>query len=125
MKNRYEAITEKQWEKIQPILPAEYKPQGGRPAKDNRKMLNAILWITRTGSPWRDLPECYGPWQSVYTRFRRWEQAGIFEQILKTFSSEPDAESVMIDSTIVRVHQHGAGAKGGSLLNPSDDHAGD
>lgn len=124
MNRRYE-LTDEEWEQLKNLLPAERKPQGGRPAKENRHMLNAMLWISRSGAPWRDLPDYYGSWKSVYTRFRRWEKAGIFEQILKSVSAEPDSESMMIDSTTVRVHQHGAGAKGGNLFKLSDDHAED
>ncbi|RXZ80403.1 IS5 family transposase [Paenibacillaceae bacterium] len=112
MRRRYE-IHDDQWEIIKPLLPAERKRQGGRPAKNNRMMLNAMLWIARTGAPWRDLPDYYGSWKSVYTRFRRWQMAGIWDQILAHVSIEPDFENVMIDATIVRVHQHGSGAKGG------------
>lgn len=120
MRRRYE-IRDDQWEKLKDLLPPERKPQGGRPAIDNRKMLNAMLWVIRSGAPWRDLPEYYGSWSSVYTRFRRWEKAGVFDQMLEVLSAEPDFESVMIDASIVRVHQHGAGAKGGSNFKPSDD----
>ncbi|MEV2466381.1 transposase [Paenibacillus larvae] len=70
MKRRYE-LRDDQWDQIKDMLPPERKTQGGRPAKDNRQMLNAMLWVIRSGAPWRDLPEYYGPWQSVYTRFRR------------------------------------------------------
>ncbi len=114
MKRRYE-IRDDQWEQIKDLLPPERKPQGGRPPKDHRKMLNAMLWIARTGAPWRDLPEYYGSWSTVYSRFRRWQIAGIWDQILEHVSIEPDFESIMIDATIVRVHQHGAGAKGGAF----------
>ena len=116
---RYE-ISDEQWNKIKDLLPPERKAQGGRPAKDNRQMLNAMLWIARSGAPWRDLPEYYGPWQSVYTRFRRWEQAGVFDKILEHLTADADQESIIIDSTIVRVHQHGAGAKGGKKTRPLD-----
>lgn len=102
------------------MLPPERKPQGGRPATENRKMLNAMLWVARSGAPWRDLPEHYGSWNSVYTRFRRWQQAGLFDHILEQLAAEPDTESIMIDATLVRVHQHGAGAKGGSNFRLSD-----
>ncbi|OTY33040.1 hypothetical protein BK736_24335 [Bacillus thuringiensis serovar poloniensis] len=81
-----------------------------------------MLWVIRSGAPWRDLLEHYGPWSSVYTRFRRWEKAGIFDRMLDVLAADPDAESVMIDASIVRVHQHGAGAKGGRNFKPSDDH---
>jgi len=120
MRRRYE-IRDDQWEKVKGLLPPERKPQGGRPAIDNRKMLNAMHWVIRSGAPWRDLPEYYGSWNSVYTRFRRWEKAGVFDQMLEVLSAEPDSESVMIDASIVRVHQHGAGAKGGSNSKPSGD----
>ncbi|WP_172422825.1 transposase [Paenibacillus larvae] len=76
MEKRYE-IRDDQWEKIKDLLPPERKPQGGRIAKDNRMMLNAMLWVARSGAPWRDLPEHYGSWKTVYTRFRRWQMAGI------------------------------------------------
>ncbi|MCZ8523057.1 MULTISPECIES: IS5 family transposase [Paenibacillus] len=111
---RYE-IRDDQWDNIKDLLPAERKPQGGRPPNDHRQMLNAMLWIARTGAPWRDLPEYYGSWSTVYSRFRRWKIAGIWDRILEHVTIEPDYESVMIDATIVRVHQHGAGAKGGPL----------
>jgi transposase len=120
MKRRYE-LTDEQWEQLKDMLPAERKPQGGRPAKNNRQMLNAMLWVVRSGAPWRDLPEYYGPWQSVYTRFRRWEKLGLFDQMLKTVVANPDSESILIDATIIRVHQHGAGAKGGNTIKQLDD----
>lgn len=120
MKRRYE-LHDDQWEKIKNLLTLERKPQGGRPAKNNREMLNAMLWVVRSGAPWRDMPDYYGPWQSVYTRFRRWEQAGVFGLVLEEFAAESDVESVMIDSSIVRVHQHGAGAKGGNNFKRLDD----
>lgn len=96
-------------------LPPEREPQGGRTPKDHRKMLNAILWVARIGAPWRDLPEYYGSWSTVYSRFRRWQIAGIWDRILEHVSMEPDFESLMIDATIVRVHQHGTGEKRGGL----------
>src|SRR6476620_1128127 len=123
MKRRYE-LTDEQWEQLKDMLPAERKPQGGRPAKNNRHMLNAMLWMVRSGAPWRDLPEYYGPWQSVYTRFRRWEKSGLFDQILDNLAANPDSESIMIDATIIRVHQHGAGAKGGNNFKQLDDREG-
>ncbi|BFH12139.1 hypothetical protein PMJ10TS2_76170 [Paenibacillus melissococcoides] len=122
MRRRYE-IRDDQWERLKDLLPPERKPQGGRPAIDNRKMFNAMLWVIRSGAPWRDLPEHYGSWSSVYSRFRRWEKAGIFDRMLEVLAANPDDESVMLDASIVRVHQHGAGAKGGSNSKPSDDHA--
>lgn len=123
MRRRYE-ITNEQWERIRDLLPKERKSKGsvgGRTAKDNRTMLNGMLWIARSGAPWRDLPEYYGPWSSVYTRFRRWEADGLFDQILRHLAEDADQESLMIDASIVRVHQHAAGAKGGQSSKQSDD----
>lgn len=119
MNTRYE-IHERQWRLIQDLFPPERKPQGGRPAVGNRIMLNAMLWVARSGAPWRDLPDHFPNWKSVYTRFRRWQQAGIWDEVLKHVSLDPDEESVMIDATIVRVHQHGSGAKGGKASKRSD-----
>ena len=82
-----------------------------------------MLWINRSGAPWRDLPACYGSWKSVHTRFRRWQERGLFDRILEHLADEPDEESRMIDATHVRVHQHAAGAKGGASSKPSDDRA--
>ncbi|MNC21226.1 hypothetical protein D3C75_691960 [compost metagenome] len=101
MKRRYE-IRDDQWEQIKDLLPPERKSLGGRPPKDHRKILNAMLWVARTGAPWRDLPEYYGSWSTVYSRFRRWQIAGIWDRILEHVSIEPDIESIMIDATIVR-----------------------
>ena len=92
---RYE-VTDEQWNRIKTLLPPEQNLGGGRRAKDNRQMFNAMLWISRSGAPWRDLPEYYGPWKSVYTRFRRWQLAGVFDRALDALAQEPDEESVMI-----------------------------
>jgi len=116
MKRRHE-IEDEQWDPIKNIVTCECNSKGGCPPKDDQKMLNAMRWIARTGAPWRDMPECYGSWSSVYTRFRRWQKSGVLEQILERVSIEPDFENVMLDATIVPVHQHGAGAKGGSNFN--------
>lgn len=101
--HRYE-LTDEQWHKIESLLPTHTR---GRPAQhDNRKMLNAILWINRTGVPWRDLPERYGPWKTVYTRFTRWARDGVLECVFRVLD-----EYVHIDSTAVSAHQHSACAK--------------
>ena len=86
---------------------------------DNRLFLAAVLWMVRTGAPWRDLPDLFGSWNSVVRRFRRWAQAGVFERLFQILSGDPDFEYALIDGTIVRVHQHGSGAKGGLSLRPS------
>ncbi|MDY7992387.1 IS5 family transposase [Paenibacillus polymyxa] len=113
-------MQDQQWRQIQDLFPPERKPQGGRPAVDNRIMLNAMLWVAHSGAPWRDLPDFFPNWKSVYTRFRRWKKAGIWDEVLKHVSLDSDEESVMIDATIVRVHQHGSGAKGGKASKRSD-----
>ena len=111
-------LTDEQWEKLRPLLPPQ-KPKRGRPAEDHRRILNGILWILRTGAPWRDLPERYGPHGTVSSRFYRWRQAGIWQGILEALQSLADASGELnwevhsVDGTIIRAHQHAAGAKGG------------
>ena len=108
-------ISEKQWNRIKSLFPPERKPQGGRPGKSNREMLNAILYWLNTGVPWRDLPERFGPWQSVYSRFRAWTKAGVWERILIALIEQDlvDEITLMLDSPTVKVHQHASGAKKG------------
>jgi transposase len=109
---RYE-LTDEEWAKLEPLLPAE-RGHWGRPRISNRQVLNGMFWILRSGAPWRDLPERYGPWKTVYNRFNRWAKAGVFETVFQTLvAHEPIDETLMIDSTIVRAHQQAAGAKGG------------
>jgi transposase len=111
-------LSDEQYERIAPILPG--KPgDPGRTASDNRLFLEAVLWIVRTGAPWRDLPEAFGCWNTVFRRFRRWAKNGIFARIFKSLSGDPDFEYAIVDGTIVRVHQHGTGAKGGLAIRPS------
>jgi transposase len=83
-------LTNMQWERLQPLLPPQ-KPKRGRPAVEPRRILNGILWILRTGAPWRDLPERYGPWRTVASRFYRWQKAGVFRRILATLQQQADA----------------------------------
>ena len=105
-------LSDAQWERVAPLLPGK-SGDPGRSGKDNRLFLEAVLWLVRTGSPWRDLPETFGCWNTVFRRFRRWARKDIFERIFAVLSGDPDFESALIDGTIVRVHQHGTGAKGG------------
>ena len=104
------------------MLPPERKPQGGRPGKSNREMLNAMVYWLNTGVPWRDLPERFGPWQSVYSRFRAWTKAGVWEDVLTNLIQQDivDETTLMLDSTTVKVHQHASGAKKGEPTRPRD-----
>ena len=113
---RRHEVTDDQWDRLEPLLPPE-RPATGRPNKDHRTILNGILWILRTGAPWRDLPERYGNWKTIYSRFRRWQAAGVWERILTEIQTEAahddqiDGSITMIDSTSIRAHQHAAGAR--------------
>ena len=116
-KDRF-VITDRVWDKISPHLPGKVTDCGVT-AADNRLFLEAVLWRVRTGSPWRDLPPALGKWNSVFQRFRRWAKKGEFERLFERLSEEPDFEYVMIDGTIVSVHQKASGAKGGLTIRPS------
>jgi transposase len=108
-------LTDKQWKRLATHIPPQ-KPQTGRPNLDHRQIINGILWVLRTGAPWRDLPERYGPWSTVYSRFYRWQKAGIWERIFTHLQAEADAANTLdwaihdADSSVVRAHQHAAGA---------------
>lgn len=116
---RRHEVTDEQWERIEPLLPPQIPPRG-RPAKDHRTILNGMLWIDKTGAPWRDLPERYGPWQTVATRFYRWTKQGVWEKIMAQVQQDADAagnvewEIHFVDSSVVRAHQSAAGAKRGT-----------
>ncbi|MBX3330278.1 MAG: transposase [Nitrospira sp.] len=85
---------------------------------DNRRFIEAVMWMGRTGAPCRLLPRMYGPWSGVHQRFRWWANAGIWQMIFNTLAVDADTEWLMIDATIIRAHQHAAGAKEGSRLRP-------
>ena len=112
MLKRYE-LTDQEWEQIVPLLPSN-KAGRERPPKDNRQMLNAMVWLARSGAPWRDLPEHYGPWESVYSRFRKWIDDGVLDNIFRVLSLESELYELSIDASIVQAHQHSAGAKKGA-----------
>ena len=111
-------LRDDQWERIKDLLPGKASDCGVT-AKDNRQFLEAVLWIGRTGAPWRDLPPRFGQWGSVWKRFRRWADKGTFERIFQELSGDPDFEYGLVDGTIVKVHRHGTGAKGGLKIRPS------
>jgi putative transposase len=115
-------LTNVQWARIQHLIPGK-EGDRGRTGEDNRLFLDAVLWILRTGSPWRDLPDAFGHWNSVFVRFSRWSKKGIWESLFKVLGEDPDFEHVMIDATIIRAHQHAAGAKGGLRKKPLADRA--
>lgn len=104
-----EWLRDDQFERIAALLPGKVSDPG-RTAANNRLFVEAVLWIARTGSPWRDLPPRFGPWNSVYQRFARWSRRGVWHQVFTRLAKEADFEEVFIDSTIVRAHQHAAGA---------------
>ncbi len=110
---RRHEIKDSEWERIKDLLPPENKGEG-RPSKSNRVMLNGMLWRDKTGSPWRDLPERYGPWQTVYSRFRLWSKNNVFKKLFDALKQDADMQDVSIDSTSSKVHQHAAGAKKGA-----------
>ena len=106
-------ISDKLWDKLKDCIPgSEGKP--GRKGVDNRKFLNAVFWIVRTGAPWRDLPPEFGDWKNTNRRFCRWRDRGIWEKLLEIVMLEPDYEWIMIDATHMKVHPHAAGAVGGN-----------
>jgi transposase len=118
MPKRHE-LTSKEWETIEPLLPRREK-RCGRPRVDDRKVINAILWILGTGAPWRDLPESYGKWNTVYNRFQQWTAEGVWENIFNTVTQIAQRGSnvefcaiIEVDSTTCKAHQHAAGGKGG------------
>lgn len=111
MLRRHE-IKDQDWERIQDLLPPENTGEG-RPSKPNRAMLNGMLWKVNTGAPWRDLPERFGSWKTVYSRFRLWSKDDLFQKIFESLTSDVDLQDVSLDSTSCKVHQHAAGAKKG------------
>ena len=104
------ALRDDQWDRIKDILPGREGHVGGT-APDNRLFVEAVLFRFRAGVPWRDLPERFGDWKIVYQRFNRWAKSGVFERVFKLLASDHDNEYMMIDATIVRAHQHSAGAQ--------------
>jgi len=106
------ALRDDQWDRIKDLLPGQRGHIGGN-GKDNRLFVEAVLYRYRAGIAWRDLPERFGDYRVIHTRHMRWSRNGVWERIFKHLSKDADNEYVMIDSTIVRAHQHSAGAKGG------------
>jgi transposase len=108
-------MSDEEWEIFEPFV-APGVPHKGRPPQDHRRVLDGVFWIARTGSPWRDLPDYFGKFGSVHRQFRRWSVSGLWDVILEAMNETGEGQDSvqMIDSTIVRAHQHSAGAKKGA-----------
>lgn len=122
MARRFE-MTDEQWIRIEHLLPGRSESPGVT-AKDNRLFVDAVLWIARTGAPWRDLPERFGEWNTTFQRFNRWAKSGVWAQVMETLGGDADLEQLMIDSTVIRAHQHSAGAEKKGAAKPSAARAG-
>jgi transposase len=124
MNHRHD-LTDAHWTRLAPLLPPQQPEGGGKPNADHRMVLNGIRWRLRTGAPWRDVPQCYGPWATIYSRFRRWQQAGIWERVLTALIAAGNAAGDLewslqyLDGTVIRAHAHAAGAKKGAVIRPS------
>ena len=113
-------LTDAQWKRLAPLLPEQ--STGGRPYEaDHRLTVEGILWIARTGAPWRDLPERYGKPITVYQRFRRWTERGVFQRVFDSLAGELDLSTAMVDGTFIKVHQHASGARKEAALPTSPD----
>ena len=103
-------LRDDQWQRIEDLLPGKASDPGVT-AQDNRLFIEAVLWIARTGAPWRDLPPSLGHWHNVFTRYSRWSKNGVWQRLIDAIIDDPDLEALLIDSTVVRAHQHAAGAQ--------------
>ena len=122
---RRHELSDTQWSAIAHLLPGKASDPGVT-ASDNRLFVNAVVWMARTGAPWRDLPERFGKWNSVFRRFRRWCRTGVWQRIAAELGDEVDLTVLLLDSTVVRAHQHAAGEKKGGQNRPrSVGHAAD
>jgi transposase len=114
MVKRYE-LTDAQWQRIEALLPGKVGDPG-RSGTDNRLFVNGVLWVLRSGAHWHDLPDRYGKWKSVHTRFARWAKADVWERVFKVLTADRKNEYVMLDTTLVRAHQQAATGKGGTAI---------
>jgi transposase len=109
-------LSDAQWAKLAPLLPPR-RPKMGRPPKDHRPIMEAIVWLDRTGAPWRDLPCEYGPWETVASRFYRWRRRGVWDRVLAALQAQAQVRGELdwllhfVDGSVVRAHQHAAGAR--------------
>ncbi len=110
-------LSDDQWERISGHIIGGPHTRGST-GRDNRMFVEGVLWVVRTGAPWRDLPEVFGNWNSAFRRFSRWSAKGIWHRIFAAMADDPDLEYLILDSTIIRAHQHAAGAKKGLRIRP-------
>ena len=114
MVKRYE-LSNEQWRRIEDLLPGK-KGDPGRRGEDNRRFVNAVLWVLRSGARWSDLPERYGKWKTVHKRFTRWAENSVWERVFESLTGDPDNQYLMLDTTLVRAHQQAATGKGGTAI---------
>jgi len=114
MVKRYE-LSDAQWRRIEGMLPGKVGDPG-RTAGDNRRFVDGVLWVLRSGAHWHDLPERYGKWKTVHKRFTRWARAGVWEKVFTSLTGDPDNQYLMLDTTLVRAHQQAACGKGGARI---------
>ena len=112
MVKRYE-LSDEQWRKIADLVPGKVGDPG-RSGDDNRRFVNGVLWVLRSGAHWHDLPPRYGMWKSGHKRFTRWARAGVWERVFASLTADPDNDYLMLDSSLVRAHQQAATGKGGT-----------
>ena len=112
MVKRYE-LSDEQWRKMADLVPGK-AGDPGRTGDDNRRFVNGVLWVLRSGAHWHDLPPRYGKWKSVHKRFTRWAKAGVWERVFDSLTADPDNDYLMLDSSLVRAHQQAATGKGGT-----------
>lgn len=111
------ALTDAQWKRLQEVLPRQ--KAGPAAMRGDRLFIDAVLYRAKTGLPWRDLPERFGPWKTVYNRFANWSRKGHWERIFRLLRYEVDEQGCIVDGSIVRAHQDASGGKGGSFVTPS------
>ena len=104
-------LRDDQFARIEVLLPGRPGTVGRNSKLGNRLFVEAVIWKFRSGAPWRDLPERFGDWKNTHKRFSRWAEKGVWESLFKALADDPDNEYAMIDATIVRAHQHSAGAR--------------
>lgn len=115
---RRHELSDAQWVRLEPLLTGRAGSPGAR-VQDNRRFINAVVWIAKTGAPWCDLPECFGPWRTAYQRFRRWATSGRWQTIFEAMQ-DPDLEWIMLDSTSIRAQSSASGQKGAASSTDLD-----